>query len=165
VRLRTALSVALAENDREGEALRCLREAVKKAAKPRFLRSFIDEGKVIEFLLRKLFSDADEAMGPAALFGVELIRAFEEQGRSSGENPVSAAVANMTDRIPEQLNQSEGEILQLVALGLSNTEIGKRLGLTEASVKWYLQRLFDKLDVRRRTMAVVKARRFGLLPS
>jgi LuxR family maltose regulon positive regulatory protein len=165
VRLRIALSVALAENDREGEALRCLREAVKIAAKPRFLRSFIDEGKVVEFLLRKLFSGADEAMGLAASFGMELIRAFDEQGARSDEELVSAAAANEGDLVPEQLNQREAEVLQLVALGLSNAEIGKRLGLTEASVKWYLQRLFNKLDVRRRAMAVLKARKFGLLPS
>jgi LuxR family maltose regulon positive regulatory protein len=104
-------------------------------------------------------------MGLAASFGMELIRAFDEQGARSDEELVSAAAANEGDLVPEQLNQREAEVLQLVALGLSNAEIGKRLGLTEASVKWYLQRLFNKLDVRRRAMAVLKARKFGLLPS
>jgi LuxR family maltose regulon positive regulatory protein len=165
VRLRIALSVAFAGYDREDAALRCLREAVKKAARPRFIRSFVDEGRVVEFLLCKLFSGANEAIGPVASFGMELIRTFAEQSAGSDAKLAPAFAAKELDRVPEQLNQRESEVLQFVALGLSNTEVGKRLGLTEASVKWYLQRLFDKLDARRRTMAVARARKFGLLPS
>jgi LuxR family maltose regulon positive regulatory protein len=54
-------------------------------------------------------------------------------------------------------------VIKLVSLGLSNREIGNRLGLTEGSVKWYLQRIFTKLDVRRRSIAVLKAHRFGIV--
>ena len=165
VRLRIALSIAFAGFDREGEALRCLREAVKKAARPRFIRSFVDEGKVVEFLLCKLFGGTNEAFGPVASFGMELIRTFAEQGAGSDAILAPAFAAKELDRVPEQLNQRESEVLQLVALGLSNKEVGKRLGLTEASVKWYLQRLFDRLDVCSRTMAVIRARKFGLIPS
>jgi LuxR family maltose regulon positive regulatory protein len=53
--------------------------------------------------------------------------------------------------------------LNLVALGLLNREIGQRMGLTEGTVKWYLQRIFDKLGIRRRSQAVHRAKQFGLL--
>ena len=47
--------------------------------------------------------------------------------------------------------------------GLRNHEVGQRLGLTEGTVKWYLQQIFDKLGVRRRSQAVLRARSLGLL--
>lgn len=72
----------------------------------------------------------------------------------------TGAADDMT--LPEPLNPREAEVIKLVSLGLSNREIGARLGLTEGSVKWYLQGIFAKLDVRRRSMAVLKARKFGL---
>ena len=57
----------------------------------------------------------------------------------------------------------ELEILSLVASGLRNREIGERLGLTEGTVKWYMQQIYDKLGVRRRPQAVIRARHFGLI--
>ena len=42
-------------------------------------------------------------------------------------------------------------------------EIGERLGLTEGTVKWYMQQIYDKLGVRRRPQAVLRARQFGIL--
>ncbi|MGO9006970.1 MAG: response regulator transcription factor [Beijerinckiaceae bacterium] len=54
-------------------------------------------------------------------------------------------------------------MLQMVASGLSNRETGCRLGLTEGSVKWYMQQVFAKLDVRRHSSAVHRARQYGML--
>jgi DNA-binding CsgD family transcriptional regulator len=50
------------------------------------------------------------------------------------------------------LTKREGEIAALVSEGLSNKEIGKRLGLTEGSVKQHLYSIFKKLGVKRRMM-------------
>lgn len=57
----------------------------------------------------------------------------------------------------------EREVLQMVASGLSNRETGCKLGLTEGSVKWYMQQVFAKLDVRRHSSAVHRARQYGML--
>ncbi len=65
--------------------------------------------------------------------------------------------------LPEQLNERESEIIKFVSTGMSDKEIGLRLGLTEGSVKWYRQQIFQKPDVRRRSAAVLRARKFGLL--
>jgi LuxR family maltose regulon positive regulatory protein len=54
------------------------------------------------------------------------------------------------------------EILTLVGEGLSNAEIGHRLSLVEGSVKWHLQRIYDKIGTRRRLVAVDRARRMGV---
>lgn len=62
------------------------------------------------------------------------------------------------------LTQREHEILGLIAEGLSNREIGERLFVSENTVKTHSSRLFDKMDVSRRTQAVQKGRDFGLIP-
>jgi DNA-binding NarL/FixJ family response regulator len=58
----------------------------------------------------------------------------------------------------------EHEILQLIAEGLSNREIGERLFVSENTVKTHSSRVFDKLGVNRRVQAVVKGRELGLIP-
>lgn len=57
----------------------------------------------------------------------------------------------------------EYEVLQLVAEGLSNQEIADRLYISESTVKSHVSSLLIKLDARRRTHAVRKARHLGLL--
>ena len=59
-----------------------------------------------------------------------------------------------------RLTPREKQILRLVAQGLSNRETARRLGLAEATVKVYVQRIFKKTDVTNRTsLAVLVARR------
>lgn len=57
----------------------------------------------------------------------------------------------------------EYEVLKLVADGLSNQEIADRLFISESTVKTHVSSLFTKLDAKRRTHAVRKARHIGLL--
>jgi LuxR family maltose regulon positive regulatory protein len=56
------------------------------------------------------------------------------------------------------LTEYEREILQLLELGLSNKEIGTRIERSEATVKYHLRRMYAKLGVRSRTMALATAR-------
>jgi DNA-binding NarL/FixJ family response regulator len=65
----------------------------------------------------------------------------------------------------ESLSPREVEVLRLVGAGLSNIEIGRRLHITEATVKTHLLRTFAKLGVSDRTAAVTTAMAAGLLPS
>jgi NarL family two-component system response regulator LiaR len=58
----------------------------------------------------------------------------------------------------------ELEILEAMAAGLSNREIGERLFVSENTVKTHAARLFDKLSARRRTQAVQLAKEAGLIP-
>ncbi|MFE4335473.1 response regulator [Streptomyces sp. NPDC056831] len=72
-------------------------------------------------------------------------------------------VARMRQPAPVALTPREVDVLSAVADGLSNVEIGRRLVITEATVKTHLLRVFAKLDVRDRTHAVVVALERGLL--
>ncbi|WP_329211381.1 response regulator transcription factor [Streptomyces sp. NBC_00683] len=72
-------------------------------------------------------------------------------------------VARMRRPAPVALTRREVDVLGAVADGLSNVEIGRRLVISEATVKTHLLRVFAKLDVSDRTHAVVKALERGLL--
>ncbi|WP_438486853.1 response regulator [Streptomyces sp. S186] len=72
-------------------------------------------------------------------------------------------VAKMRRPAPVPLTAREAEVLNAVADGLTNAEIGRRLVIAEATVKTHLLRLFAKLDVDDRTRAVVVALERGLL--
>ena len=63
-----------------------------------------------------------------------------------------------------ELSNRELEILGLMAEGNSNQEIANRLFVSLSTVKTHNQNLFEKLDVKRRTQAVEKAKRLNLLP-
>ncbi|HEY8552325.1 MAG TPA: response regulator transcription factor [Thermaerobacter sp.] len=63
--------------------------------------------------------------------------------------------------IPEPLTRREFEVLQLVAEGVSNREIGQRLFISEKTVKNHITSIFRKLGVSDRTQAVIHAIREG----
>lgn len=63
-----------------------------------------------------------------------------------------------------ELSKRELEILNLLAQGLSNREIAAKLFVSLSTVKTHNQNLFQKLDAKRRTQAVEKARRLNLIP-
>ncbi|KUJ67776.1 LuxR family transcriptional regulator [Streptomyces albus subsp. albus] len=72
-------------------------------------------------------------------------------------------VARMRQPVQVPLTARETDVLNAVADGLTNAEIGTRLVIAEATVKTHLLRLFAKLDVNDRTRAVVVALERGLL--
>jgi two-component system, NarL family, response regulator LiaR len=62
------------------------------------------------------------------------------------------------------ISKREYEVLELMAQGLSNQEIADKLFVSLNTVKTHSSNLFMKLDARRRTQAVRRAKEFGLLP-
>lgn len=79
---------------------------------------------------------------------VELAGTWRQEGRGRG-------AAALTPR--------ELEVLQLLAEGLTNQEIGARLDLSARTIKTHVQHLIGKLDVPDRTGAVARAFRLGLI--
>ena len=58
----------------------------------------------------------------------------------------------------------EYEVLERIAAGRANKEIARDLGVSPNTVKTHAARLYEKLEARRRTEAVEKARALGLIP-
>jgi ATP/maltotriose-dependent transcriptional regulator MalT len=93
------------------------------------------------------------------------------QARLKTEDPLAEAARSMPVRAPswhtaplaESLSDRELEVLRLVALALSNQEIADRLHVSIATVKTHVHHIFQKLDVRDRQHAVLRAGELGLL--
>lgn len=66
-------------------------------------------------------------------------------------------------RYNEILSRRELEVLQLMAEGCSNQEIADQLFVSVHTVKTHTTNIYEKLQVKRRTQAVVKAREFNLI--
>jgi len=62
------------------------------------------------------------------------------------------------------LSKRELEVLHLMAQGLSNDEIGARLFISLSTIKTHSSRLFEKMEVKRRTQAIEKAKRLKIIP-
>jgi DNA-binding NarL/FixJ family response regulator len=88
-----------------------------------------------------------------------------------GGSPLAPAVAaRLLHRVggrprgaPDPLTGRELDVLNLVARGASNREIARDLRISEGTVKTYLMRIFEKLDVADRTSAVTTALERGLI--
>lgn len=61
------------------------------------------------------------------------------------------------------LSRRELEVLELMAQGLSNQEIAEKLFVSLNTIKTHTSRLFEKMDVKRRTQAVEKAKRLNII--
>lgn len=80
------------------------------------------------------------------------------EGGSSFEQPGNDRQPDPADEMMLRLHPREREILGLLAEGLSNRQIGERIFRSPETVKWYLKRLFRKLDVGTREQAVAWAK-------
>ena len=72
-------------------------------------------------------------------------------------------VANKAALAALQVSHREYEVLQLLAEGFSNKEIAEQLFVSPNTIKTHIARLYEKLDVSRRTQAVHKAKSLQLI--
>jgi LuxR family maltose regulon positive regulatory protein len=164
IRSAVTFELLLAENAmlaaNRAEARRRVRAAIELAEPAGWVRPFIDEGEIIRTLILDSYGNGPLLDTPAERFAAKLVACLQ-----GSDAPAKSEETNEDDEmgIAVGLSHREIEILQMVNGGLRNREIGDRLGLTEGTVKWYMQQIYDKLGVRRRPQAVVRARQFGFL--
>ncbi len=128
-------------------ALAPLERALKLAAPEGYVRTFVDEGAS----MARLLSEA-HAHGLIPDYTSKLIDLLDAGAPVPPGSPLA-----------EPISEREREVLRLIADGLSNREIADRLYLALDTVKGHNRRIFAKLDVERRTQAIVRARELGLL--
>jgi DNA-binding NarL/FixJ family response regulator len=88
---------------------------------------------------------------------MELLRQRQPVGVGAGQAsaPVGRSRVDLTDR--------ERQVLGLLASGLANKQIARRLGISEKTVKGHLTNLFQRIGVSDRTQAALWAERTGAL--
>jgi LuxR family transcriptional regulator, maltose regulon positive regulatory protein len=157
--LKTLVLQALAyrSGGQEDEALKLLDLAILMAEAGGFIRLFLDEAEPME----RLLTEAAARRGTTAYVG-KLLAAFAGERKTRAE-VLPESAAPLAQALIDPLSERELEVLRLLAEGLSNQEIGERLFLALDTIKGHNRRIFDKLDAKRRTEAVARARELGLL--
>src|SRR5918995_4214626 len=150
-------AVAHHAHSENNKAVHLLGDALALAEPGGFIRTFVDEG----IPMARLLSEA-AAHGVMPDYAARLLVVLEAEAQMS-EDKSYLPSAPTAQSLTEPLSQRELEVLQLIALGLSNREISERLFLALITVKGHNRNIFRKLRVRRRTEAVARAREFGLL--
>ncbi|HKY53044.1 MAG TPA: LuxR C-terminal-related transcriptional regulator [Anaerolineales bacterium] len=148
-------ALALRASGEKESAIQTLSEALALAEPRGFIRLFVDEG----IPMAQLLSEAS-TRGMMPDYMSKLLAAFEAEKQNSAN---SSRFGTAQQTLIEPLSQRELEVLQLIARGLSNDEISKQLFLALDTVKGHNRRIYDKLQVQRRTEAVARARELGLL--
>jgi DNA-binding NarL/FixJ family response regulator len=132
------------------------------------LTTYADDADVLAALragaLGYRTKDADRAQIAQAVRTAALGQAVLDPTVRQTLLAAASGEAGPADEFPDGLSAREVDVLRLVAAGMSNREIAKRLFVTEATVKSHINRLFAKTGVRDRAQAVRYAYRHGLSP-
>ncbi|HQI84432.1 MAG TPA: LuxR C-terminal-related transcriptional regulator [Anaerolineae bacterium] len=164
VRLRAMVleAIALRAHGEKDKAAQLLGDALALAEPDGFIRLFVDEGEPMRLMIfdfRLLIEKQPRGQQHKLLGYVDNLLAAFAQPQSMPQSKVGALKSDLV----EPLSQRELEVLRLIAEGLSNHEIGARLFLALDTVKGHNRRIFDKLQVQRRTEAIARARELGLV--
>jgi LuxR family maltose regulon positive regulatory protein len=149
--LRALAQQALGE---ENAAVHDLARALRDAEPEGYVRTFVDMGQPMAALLKR---SATFNVAPA--YVSKLLAALGD-----AQAPELASPPSPTQPLVEPLSERELEVLQLLAEGLSNREIGQRLYISLPTVKSHTRNIYGKLGVHSREQAVVQARAIGILP-
>lgn len=104
--------------------------------------------------MKELLSNLDN--GPLKKYADKILAVFPQPQSSSPDSPAPQSLI-------EPLSERELEVLRLIAQGLSNQEITRKLFVALSTVKGHNLRIFAKLQAKSRTEAVARARELGLL--
>ena len=133
-----------------------------------------------EVLIFTIFDDEEKVLGAIRagasgylLKGMEagrIVEAIQEvhRGGSVVQPQLARRLLRHFQRQPSPesypaLSPREGEILRLIAKGLSNPQVATALGVSRATVRTHLEHIYAKLDVSNRTEAVTEGIKKGLI--
>lgn len=127
-------------------AVERLEESLRLAAPEGYTRLFLDEGPALFTLLPK-------ARAAAPAFVDALLTASQ---------PADGVPAAPHAPLADPLSKQEMRVLELVTAGKSNQDIAAELFISVGTAKWHVHNVLQKLDVRNRAQAIVRARELGM---
>ena len=141
-----------------------LAEALCRAEREGYIRTFVDEGAPMAALLHYMLD-----WGVTVAYVKQLLRLFATDAAKIKTAPkrdeptLSANGSLLLEPLVEPLTKRELEVLRLVTAGNSNEDVAQLLTIAPTTVKKHLGNILGKLNARNRTQAVAKARALGLL--
>lgn len=146
------LRAAVILHDRPQEAILAASHGLEVGMSQGYKRAILDERLAIISVLEEV------AGAPAQSLVPERVRAFAVK-LLSDMPPDDASAAGPSG----VLSKREIDVIHEVCRGSSNKIIGRKLALTEPTVKFHLQNIFRKLGVHRRGAAIAEAKRLRLI--
>lgn len=145
-------SIMYSKGRKPDRAIMAMRSAIQKAEVENWLSPFWDLAQDIKPIISEIMSvsdtDSDSFLTALAnLCGVN---------KRDGEQPLELA-------LEDPISDREKGVLELIAQGLSNQDIADKLFISLHTVKTHARKINNKLGVKSRTQAIVKARQHGLL--
>jgi LuxR family maltose regulon positive regulatory protein len=151
IEIMILLALAQREQGNDEAAFETIGSALSFAEPEGYVSVFVDEGQP---MARLLYGAVSRDISP------------EYAGRllslMPAEKPPSRSAIPEAAKI-EPLSAREQEVMQLIAGGASNAEIGRELHIATGTVKNHVKNIYSKLDVHSRAQAIARSRELGLL--
>jgi LuxR family maltose regulon positive regulatory protein len=155
IRSAVHLSAVQLNAGKVAEATNRFRRVLTAGAAAGLYQTILDEGPIIDQILRT--TQVSGNLGADLISYVDRLMTGVEGARQARLSPTSRP------ELLGSLSPRETGILQLIAHGLSNKEIARRLDIGPETVKSHLKNVFTKLGVERRSQAVSRAQTLGLV--
>lgn len=149
-------------------AMHALERALTLAEPEGYIRTFVDEGAPMVELLRQFMRDQQKTSPPDSSrvlqnYVLKLLAAFPSELAPAAMQTHKTSAALPASYLIDPLSERELEILKLIANGLSNPEIGRKLFVATSTVKRHINNIYAKLNVHTRTQAVAKGKELKVL--
>lgn len=135
-------------------------KALELCASCGFISLIIDNSESFKALILDAISK-----GIASAYATLLIDEIKKKDQYLSSGSISIQDNKPTNRFAliDKLTPREVEVLRLIGTGYSNKQISEHLSLAPSTVKSHLNNLYSKLNVKRRTEALLKSKELGIL--
>jgi len=154
----------------DGSSKKTLLRALALGEPEGYRRLYLDEGWRLSEILRQCRTDQQDSGNhfPSLAFIEGLLEDIQRRSKrplnqQPTERRTRPTIARLEDGYPISLSAREMEVLKLIAVGKSNREISTEFYLALNTIKRHTYNIYAKLEVSKRTQAVMKARQLGLI--
>jgi LuxR family maltose regulon positive regulatory protein len=162
LRVETHLAVAKFRAKQVAEALRSFGGVVSAFARVGVYQTILDEGGAEIGPLIAAFRENAERTGRSQEPMSDVSKLMDAWRSRYQSEPQQASTPIAASALAEPLSTREGDILRMIAEGLSNKEIARALAIAPETVKSHVKHIFTKLNVEKRAQAVSRAQILGL---
>ncbi len=143
------------ENNR-AQAIQVLSKALQLAEPEGFMRTFLEDGSSIIDLLQEMEKESSGMKEEEFLFSKGYLSRILDASVPEKEQDKVMNTSSL-------LNERENQILRLLSAGMKTPEIANELYLSKNTIKWYIRKIYEKLNVHSKSEAIEQGYRSGLL--